>query len=225
MGSRKGRFTARTAELLVVALFEMMFFGFYVQATLIGDTGRTYFPMGCFILTLIPFVFEWKYRISFPLGLKMIIPFALFLHAGGGIMRWYWTIPFFDKITHVVSSVAVSLIAFVGFMFLDYRQRTKKRSVPQKEFHLFLNWKNDVLFGIVVMSVIFGLFWEFVGEYLLDFMFHTTYNWGPVDTITDMMGNLIGVLIVLYIAQRSMDSIPSGRHLGDLLRKNRDDDL
>jgi hypothetical protein len=225
MGSRKGRFTARTAELLVVALFEMMFLGLYVQSALIGDAGRTYFPIGAFILTLIPLLFEWKYRISFPLGLKIIIPFALFLHAGGGIMRWYWTIPFFDKITHVVSTVAVSLIAFVGFMFLDYRRRTKKRPVPQKGFHLFLNWKNDVLFGIVVITMIFGLFWEFVGEFLLDFMFHTTYNWGPVDTITDMMGNLIGLLIILCVAQRTMDSIPTGRHLGDLLSTDRDTDL
>ena len=225
MGYRKGRFTARTAELLVVALFEVMFLLLYVQSALIGDTGRTYFPIGAFILTLIPLLFEWKYRISFPLGLKVIIPFALFLHAGGGIMRWYWIIPFFDKITHVVSTVAVSLIAFVGFMFLDYRQRTKKRPVPQKGFHLFLNWKNDVLFGIVVMSVIFGLFWEFVGEYLLDLMFHTTYNWGPVDTITDMMGNLIGLLIILCVAQRSMDAIPPGRHLGDLLSTQQDNDL
>jgi hypothetical protein len=40
-----------------------------------------------------------------------------------------------------------------------------------------------------------------------------------------MMGNLIGLLIVLCIAQRSMDTIPPGRHLGDLIRKDRDDDL
>jgi hypothetical protein len=73
--------------------------------------------------------------------------------------------------------------------------------------------------------MIFGLFWEFVGEFLLDFMFHTTYNWGPVDTITDMMGNLIGLLIVLCIAQRSMDSIPPGKHLGDLLSVQRETDL
>jgi hypothetical protein len=225
MRSGKGRFTARTAELLVVALFELIFLWFYVQAILIGDTGRTYFPIGCFVLTLVPVLFEWKYDISLPPGLKMIIPFALFLHAGGGIMRWYWTIPFFDKITHVVSSIAVGLIAFTCFIFLDYRKSSKTRYVPKKEFHLFSDWKNDVLFGIVVMSLIFGLFWEFAGEFLLDVMFHTTYNWGPVDTITDMMGNLIGLLIVLCIAQRSMDSVHSGRHLGDLIRKDRDDEL
>jgi hypothetical protein len=56
-------------------------------------------------------------------------------------------------------------------------------------------------------------------------MFHTTYNWGPVDTITDMMGNLIGLLIVLCVAQRTMDSIPPGRHLGDLLSTHHDNEL
>jgi len=225
MGSGKGGFTARTAELIVVALFEVIFLALYLQSALIGDTGRTYFPFGAFIITLIPLLFEWRYRISFPLGLKMIIPLALFLHTAGGILRWYWIIPFFDKITHVVSTIAVSLIAFTIIMFLDYRKKTTKRPVTRKGSHLFSNWKNDVLFGIVLITLICSLILEILGEYALDLMFHTTYNWGPVDTVTDMMGNLIGLLIVLCIAQKTMDSIPTGRHLGDLLRPDYDNML
>jgi hypothetical protein len=225
MGSGKGGFTAGTAELIVVALFEVIFLALYFQSALIGDTGRTYFPFGAFIITLIPLLFEWRYRITFPLGLKMIIPFALFLHTAGGILRWYWIIPFFDKITHVVSTIAVSLIAFTVILFLDYRQRTKKKSEHGKGLHLFSDWKNDVLFGIVLITLICSLIWEILGEYALDLMFHTTYNWGPVDTVTDMMGNLIGLLIVLCIAQKTMDSIPTGRHLGDLLRPDYDNML
>jgi len=34
------------------------------------------------------------------------------------------------------------------------------------------------------------------------------------------MGNLIGLIIVLYIVNRSIDSVPPGEHLDYLLRKN-----
>ena len=90
--------------------FELIFIGLYIQAVLIGDFTRSLWPLICIVLTLIPFVFELKDKIILPYGLKMTVPFALFLHVAGGIMRWYWEVPFFDKLTHVVSAIAFGLI-------------------------------------------------------------------------------------------------------------------
>ena len=42
MGSGKGRFTADTAELLVVVLFQILFMGFAVLSYLGGDIARSF---------------------------------------------------------------------------------------------------------------------------------------------------------------------------------------
>jgi len=55
-----------------------------------------------------------------PFGLKIMVPFALFLHVSGGIMRWYWEVPFFDKFAHVISAIALGHILFTMYQYLDY---------------------------------------------------------------------------------------------------------
>jgi len=40
------------------------------------------------------------------------------------------------------------------------------------------------------------------------------------DSIGDTTGNIIGIIICLYIAKRYMDSVPPGQRLSYLLRKD-----
>jgi hypothetical protein len=48
----------------------------------------------------------------------------------------------------------------------------------------------------------------------------TTYSGGVYDSIGDMIGNIVGIVICLYVAKRWMDSVPPGKRLSYLLRKD-----
>ncbi len=212
-------YNARNAEIVIALVFELIFIGLYIQSILIGDVTRSLWPLIAIILTLVPFAFEWKDKVSLPFGLKMAVPFALFLHVAGGIMRWYWEVPFFDKLAHVVSAIALGLILFTMYQYLDYLEYVKKRPFFKKRIRIFRTQEGDVLAGIIIILVIFGFAWEF-SEYLIDLFYLTTYNFGLVDSVTDFLGDIIGLLIVIYLVHRSMETIPPGEHLDYLLLGN-----
>jgi len=217
MGERE-RFTAGTAELLVVVLFQILFIAFGTQSYLAGNSTRSFWCIVYFVLTLIPFAFERRYGVTFPPGLKMMVPFALFIHFWGRMTLWYWQMPLYDKFAHVVAAVAVGLIIFSCYLYLDYLEFVKKKPLFKKQVRILSSQKTDVLVGTTIILILMGLCWE-VGEYAIDVAYHTTYNFGFVDSLTDFMGNLIGLFIILYIVNRAMDSVPPGEHLDYLLRK------
>ena len=216
MGERE-RFTAGTAELLVVVLFQILFIAFGTQNYLAGNNTRSFWCIVYFVLTLIPFAFERRYGVTFPFGLKMMVPFALFIHLWGRMTYWYWEMALYDKFAPVVAAVAVGLIIFSCYLYLDYLEFVKKKPFFKKQVRILSSQKTDVLVGTTIILILMGLFWE-VGEYAIDVAYHTTYNFGFVDSLTDFMGNLIGLFIILYIVNRSIDTIPPGEHLDYLLR-------
>jgi hypothetical protein len=216
MNGKGSVYNARNAEIFIVLVFELIFIGLYIQSILIGDVTRSLWPLIAIVLTLVPFAFEWKDKVSLPFGLKMMIPLALFLHVAGGIMRWYWEVPLFDKFAHVVSAIALGLILFTMYQYLDYREYVKKKPFFKKRIRFFKTQEGDVLAGILVILVIFGFAWEF-SEYLIDVIYQTTYNFGLVDSVTDFAGDIIGVLIVMSLVHRSIETIPPGEHLEYLL--------
>jgi len=196
-----------TVENIVVILFEISFILLAIQAVNIDDIPRMKIAITAFFMTLIPYVAEKLLRISFPLGVKGVIPFALFVHTAGGIMRWYWELSgiYYDKIAHMIGGIALGFVIFVCILTII----------------LFRNWeikKNSVLLLTALITFLFGLFWEFE-EMSIDNVMLTTYSGGIYDSIGDTVGNIIGILICLYIAKRWMDSIPPGKRLSWLLRK------
>lgn len=216
MNGKVSVYNARNVEIFIVLVFELIFIGLYIQSILIGDMTRSLWPLLAIILTLVPFAFEWKDKVSLPFGLKMMIPFALFLHVAGGIMRWYWEVQLFDKFAHVVSAIALGLILFTMYQYLDYLEYVKKKPFFKKRIRFFRTQEEDVLAGIFVILVIFGFAWEF-SEFLIDLVFQTTYNFGLVDSVTDFAGDIVGVLMVIYLVHRSIEIIPPGEHLDYLL--------
>jgi hypothetical protein len=217
MGSRTPRFTAGTFELLVVILFEILFIGFGIESYLTGKVTRVFWCAVYVVLPLIPIAFEYRYGVTFPFGLKMLVPFAVFIHLWGRMTYWYWEMPFYDKFAHVVAAVAVGLITFSCYLYLDYLEFVKKKPFFKKQVRILSSQKTDVLVGTAVILILMGLCWE-ISEFAIDVVYRTTYNFGLIDSLTDFMGDLIGLFIVLYIANRAMDSVPAGEHLDYLLR-------
>ena len=192
MNGNGSLYNARNVEIFIVLVFELIFIGLYTQSLLIGDMTRSLWPLIAILLTLVPFAFEWKNKVSLPFGLKMMVPFALFLHVAGGIMRWYWEVPLFDKFAHVVSAIALGLILFTMYQYLDYLEYVKKKPFFKKRIRFFKTQEGDVIAGVLVILVIFGFTWEF-SEYLIDVIYHTTYNFGLVDSVTDFAGDIIPI--------------------------------
>ncbi len=201
----------RTIENIIVILFEISFILLTIQAVNIDDIPRMKIAITAFFLTLVPYVAERLLRISLPFGVKGMISFALFLHAAGGIMRWYWELSgiYYDKIAHMVSGFALGLLIFSSFLtfilYTDYGKRMQRRSI--------LVWT-------AVLTFLFGILWE-MEEMSIDSVMMTTYSGGTWDSIGDTIGNIIGIILCLYVAKRYMDTVPPGKSLAFLLRKNK----
>jgi hypothetical protein len=168
---------------------------------------RMKIALTAFFMTMIPFIAEKLLRIRFPVGVKGMIPFALFMHAAGGIMRWYWELSgiYYDKIAHMIGGIALGLVIFVCILTII----------------LFTEWgitRRSVLLLTALITFLFGIFWEFE-EMSIDSVMMTTYSGGLYDSIGDTIGNITGILICLYIAKRYMDSVPPHKRLSWLLRK------
>jgi hypothetical protein len=190
-----------------VILFEISFILLAVQAVNIDDIPRMKIAITAFFMTMIPYISERLLGISFPVGVKGMIPFALFMHTAGGIMRWYWELSgiYYDKIAHMIGGITLGLVIFVSILTII----------------LFSEWgitKRSVLLLTAGITFIFGIFWE-LEEMSIDSVMLTTYSGGIYDSIGDAIGNIIGILICLYIIGRWMDSVPQGQRLSWLLRK------
>jgi len=123
-------------------------------------------------------------------------------------MRWYWEYSgiYYDKIAHIIGGIALGLVIFVCILTTI----------------LFTTWeikKNSVLLLTALITFLFGMFWEFE-EMSIDSVMLTTYSGGLYDSIGDTIGNIIGIILCMYIAKRWMDAVPQGKRLSWLLRKD-----
>jgi hypothetical protein len=197
-----------TVENSIVVLFEISFILLAVQANNIDDISRMKIAITAFFITLLPYVAEKLLRISLPFGVKSMIPFALFLHAAGGIMRWYWELSgiYYDKIAHTVSGFALGLLMFTCILTVILFTGIELQ-------------KRSVLFLTALITFSLGMFWEFQ-EMSIDSVMMTTYSGGMYDSIGDTIGNIVGIIFCLYVATLYMNSVPPHKSLSYLVRKD-----
>jgi len=137
-------------------------------------------------LTFVPMILERNYHIALPWILEFLIVFALFLHIGGGVLSMYYTIPLYDKFAHFVSSFLVAFVSFTAIYILD-------------EYWDGLHMdRRAMAFVVIVATMAFGVVWEFI-EWGSDLVFGTHEQWGLTDTMTDLLVDTIGgVLMALF---------------------------
>lgn len=197
----------RTIEYSLLILFSLIFLLYAFQALLIGDTFRLFFVLiPAFILSLVPFLVEYKMEVELLPGTKSLIALALLLHVAGGINRFYWLYsPVYDKLAHVISALALLLVVFSFFEFLDYY-----------EYHYPMKF---VLGAVVLITAVFMVAWE-CAEYSIDLLVQSSYNNGLYDTIGDLIANLLGIGIGLLIIRYHILKIPPGKGISWLLIRN-----
>jgi peptidoglycan biosynthesis protein MviN/MurJ (putative lipid II flippase) len=108
-----------------------------------------------------------------------MISAALFIHIVGGVLNTYHTIPYYDDIAHLVSSVLIAFLSFVIIYLLD-----KYWDGLHMDMYA-------MAFVVVVATMAMGVIWEFM-EWGTDLALGTREQWGLEDTLSDLFIDMIG---------------------------------
>jgi hypothetical protein len=158
-----------------------------VHAFIIGEYRAMFTAILMFALTVVPYFIAGRMNIQLPWFVFFLIALALWFHTAGYIQGYYVTYyPYYDKIAHIVSGMAVALIGFLGVIFLDKYLKMTLQPV-------------FIIFFTIIFGVALGAFWEMY-EFLVDFFFGGSLA-GPMqnslnDTMLDMMFVFGGSIIV-----------------------------
>jgi hypothetical protein len=158
-----------------------------VYAFIIGQYHEMFTAALMFAMTLIPYIVSQRLHIHLPWFVFFLIALALWFHTAGYIQGYYTTYyPYYDKVAHIVSGIAVALLGFIGVIFVD------------KYLKMCIN-PVFILFFTIIFGVALGAFWEMY-EFLVDLLFGGNLA-GPMqvsngDTMLDMIFVLAGSLIV-----------------------------
>jgi hypothetical protein len=137
----------------------------------------------CSVLCLLPLLFRQARVVRLPLALTLLILVAVFLHGYGVLVMRYDDLPWYDTVTHIVSSMTVALCVLYSLRVVELLDRGTSFSV---------RW--SPLF-IILITLTFGVYWE-VFELAIDNTWGTNMQYSPWDTIRDMSCNVIGALAI-----------------------------
>jgi hypothetical protein len=131
-----------------------------------------------------------KLKIVLPWELIFLIVLALFLHSIGFVLNLYH-LPGWDIVTHLTSSILIALLGFTIVVILDRYTESIK-----------LN-KTSIAFLILIFSLSCGVIWE-LGEFTYDSLVEHTQQGGYLDTMSDLLVDLIGGLFIAIIGTTSL---------------------
>lgn len=148
-----------------------------------------------FLLSMAPNIIERRFDIRIPLLLDLAITLAIFLHVGGGVLKMYWTIPFYDTIGHFFTSALIAFIALTTIYLLDEYWSGLHTDI------------RGMIFVTIIFTMAVGVTWE-IGEFGIDQFFGTHEQRDLYDTMTDLIVDTIAGVVV---AVSGGYSIKSGR--------------
>jgi hypothetical protein len=157
-----------------------------VASLVSGGLFAVFIPAVVLFLTLIPTIIERKYKVAIPWWLTFLIVFILYMHLAGEYYGWYVTLyPYYDKIAHLIAGITVALIGFTAVLLLDrYTKNNFDRYV--------------IILMIIMFTMAFGAFWE-IFEFTMDTFFGTNLQHGNLDTMLDLIFDLLAAIIVAAI--------------------------
>jgi hypothetical protein len=138
-----------------------------------------------FFLTFLPTIITKRFKIVLPWEIIFLIVLALFLHSLGFVFNLYH-LPGWDVVTHFASSILIALLGFTIVVILDRYTKSIK-----------LN-KTSVAFLILIFTLSGGVIWE-LGEFAYDSLVESTQQGGYLDTMRDLLVDLIGGLFIAII--------------------------
>lgn len=135
------------------------------------------------LLTMVPSLMTRNMRLCLPWEVNLLIAVSLYLHVMGHVGGYYVLFaPYYDKLTHLVSSITVALLAFFVAILAEH----------QGEVRLT---RTAIIAFILTFTLAAGVVWE-IYEFTCDQVFGTDLQHGNIDTMVDLIVDLIGALIV-----------------------------
>lgn len=146
-------------------------------------------------VTYLPALLERDYRIPMDAGLTLWITTAVFLHAvgtvgiPGGAGSFYRTVPWWDHLTHTLSSTIVAGAGYATVRAID--EHTDSVSLPGRFVTVF----------ILMFVMAFGVLWEII-EFALGGLAALTgtgtvlTQYGLGDTMLDLVFDALGAVVV-----------------------------
>ena len=171
-------------------------------------------------LTFTPAIIERQYRVHLPVELTLAVCFFLYASFGlGEVSQFYDRYPWWDLMLHSFSALIMGLI---GFLMIYVFYMTRRISIRPAY----------VAVATFCFAVTTGTLWECF-EFGVDYFFgFSMQKSGLVDTMTDLLINLLGALVAAlsgYLYVKDGDSLIADRLVRRLVTNNpqifaRDDD-
>ncbi len=181
-----------------------MYITYFVQSLILLNVGisislgnlfLTLSSLGAFSLTLIPYILTRNLNIRIPWTLNLLIALSIYLHVAGHVGEYYVLFaPYYDKIAHLVSSVTIAAIGFIGIILVDHLCRMR---LPRAA----------IVFFVVLFTITMGTAWEMY-EFILDQAFGMTLQHGNYDTMSDLIVDVIGAFIVAALGDAYLRRVP-----------------
>jgi len=154
-----------------------------------GDVLRAQWGFVALAIALLPALAEYLTPLILPWPMKLFITLSLIFHIAGGIFGFYFALyPVYDKIGHLVSSIAISLVIVVILLIL-VGITCIRLSTPA------------VVICIFIPVMVCGVAWEYA-ELNIDTVAGSTYFVNINDSLLDMLFNVMGTCyIVLNIRE------------------------
>lgn len=154
--------------------------GHYNRVILIGSLGSIAFA--------IPLILRFTERLIVPWPLIIMIYASLINHLIGDFLMFYTIYPWFDKVSHTLSSITVAIIVFMFLVMVDYYIRSV--SIPVKLMPYL------VVTTVSLLGVIWEVFEWFAGYMGVEMQFYLE------DTVYDLLTNFIGACFAAYVGYR-----------------------
>ena len=149
-----------------------------------GDVLRAQWGFAALAIALLPALAEYLTPILLPWPMKFFITLSLIFHMAGGIFGFYFTLyPVYDKIGHLVSSIAISLVIVVMILIIVGITGIKMSNFA-------------VVFCVVIPVLLFSVAWEYA-ELNIDTVAGSTYFVNVNDSLLDMLFNIMGTTYVV----------------------------
>jgi len=136
------------------------------------------------LISLVPTIVSKSYKINLPIEIDLLVTVLLYLHFALGeyshfyIKLWWW-----DIFLHGGNSIILGLIGFILVYGLLMTSKIETKPILAALFSLSF-------------AVFMGVLWE-IFEFFMDYFFgFTMQKSGLVDTMTDLMVDVGGALIV-----------------------------
>lgn len=137
------------SHILKIFIFSLGAYSIYKQ-----DWIWAFASFFAFLLSMSPLLIERSLKISLPWTLDLLIVVPLMLHVWGGVLGLY-SIPYYDKIAHFISSIIIAFLALIIIYVLDMYWEGLKMD-------LFM-----IGFFIIIFTIALGGIWE-IGEFISD---------------------------------------------------------